>query len=104
MNQIKVAFSSSFKRALKFFLKKHTAKQGNFEERLTPFIENPYHPKLETHKLKGGLIGYLAFIIEYDLRVIFYFKNDCSVIFIDIGTHDEVNKLKITPHEHPFHS
>jgi addiction module RelE/StbE family toxin len=90
MSQIRVAFSSSFKRALKSLLKKHPAKQKNFEERLTLFIENPYHPKLETHKLKGHLNGYLAFTIEYDIRVIFYFESDHLVIFTDIGTHDEV--------------
>lgn len=55
MSQIKVAFSTSFKKALRSLIKKHPAKQKKFEERLTLFIEDPYHLKLETHKLKGRL-------------------------------------------------
>lgn len=76
MNQIKVAFSSSFKRALKSLLKKEPSLQQLFTDKLNLFLTNPYHPRLETHKLKGRLKGYLAFSVEYDLRVIFYFETE----------------------------
>lgn len=90
MSQIKVAFSSSFKRALKQYLRKHPQKQMLLSNAIDLFITDPYHPSLETHKLKGTLSGYLAFSIEYDLRIIFFFVSPNEVVFVNIGTHDEV--------------
>ncbi len=90
MSRIKVAFSSSFKRALKHYLKKHPQKQMLVANAIDVFIADPYHPKLETHKLKGTLSGYLAFSIEYDLRIIFLFASTHEVVFVNLGTHDEV--------------
>jgi len=54
------------------------------------FMQDPYHPKLRTHKLTGSLQDLWSFSIEYDLRVIFFFINDKEIVFEDIGTHDEV--------------
>lgn len=90
MSQIKVAFSSSFKRALKQFLKKQPQKHQLISNSIDLFITDPYHPSLETHNLKGKLSGYLAFSIEYDLRIIFFFASAEEVVFINIGSHDEV--------------
>ena len=33
-----------------------------------------------------------SFWIEGDLRIIYYWEEDGSVVFADIGTHDEVYK------------
>jgi len=57
--------------------------------------ENPFNPKLKTHKLKGILEGTLACSIDYDYRIIFDFvKNQTSdeteILLINIGTHEEV--------------
>jgi addiction module RelE/StbE family toxin len=90
MNQIKIAFSSSFKRALKSLIKKDPYAELIFQDKLTLFLINPYHPQLETHKLKGKLKSYFAFSIQYDLRVIFYFASETEIVFVNIGTHDEV--------------
>jgi mRNA-degrading endonuclease YafQ of YafQ-DinJ toxin-antitoxin module len=53
-------------------------------------MNDPYHPKLRTHKLAGQLKDIWSFSIEYHLRIIFYFVNNTEVILEDIGTHDEV--------------
>ena len=50
--------------------------------------ENPFHPGLETHKLKGALSAYWAFYVTGGYRVIFRFLEDNEVIYYDIGTHD----------------
>ena len=89
MSQVKVAFSFSFKRALKQFLKKQPQKHQPIST-IDLFISDPYHPALETHKLKGKLSGFPAFSIEYDFRIIFYFASTEKVIFINIGSHDEI--------------
>jgi len=57
--------------------------------------ENPFNPKLKTHKLKGILEGTWACSIDYDNRIIFDFvKNQTSdeteILLINIGTHEEV--------------
>jgi addiction module RelE/StbE family toxin len=54
------------------------------------FKNNPFDPKLRTHKLSGKLKDLWSFSIEYDLRVIFSFAEQNKVIFVDIGGHKEV--------------
>jgi addiction module RelE/StbE family toxin len=85
-----VQFSSSFKRAYKKRLKKQPDLEVLFRQRLTLYVENCFHPRLKTHKLSGRLETYWSFSLAYDLRVIFQFISDDEVIFLDIGTHDEV--------------
>jgi len=84
--------SKSFSKAFK----KRTARDKPlvelFEEKLTKFIENPYSPELETHKLTGRLDGYWAFSVAFDCRVVFTFTDSSrqKIILHDIGKHDEV--------------
>ncbi len=61
-----------------------------FWERVEFFKNNPFEPKLRTHKLSGKLKDLWSFSIEYDLRVIFSFAEQNKVIFVDIGSHKEV--------------
>ena len=52
-------------------------------------IRNPFASILKTHKLSGQLKECFASKINYKYRVIFILT-DIEVIFIDIGSHDEV--------------
>ena len=52
------------------------------------FENNPYHPSLNTHKLKGPLAGYWSFYINKNYRVLFRFLENNEVIYYDIDTHD----------------
>lgn len=87
---IEVAFSSSFKRAFKRRIKGNVGLETRFWARVETFQNNPFHQTLRTHKLSGRLKHLWAFSIEYDLRVVFSFLEDDRVLFVDIGTHDEV--------------
>ena len=80
---IKIAYSPVFARAYKKQIKNQSGLQKLFSERVDLFIQDPYHPQLRTHKLKGILK-------HFHLRVIFYFASDNEVIFENIGKHDEV--------------
>lgn len=53
------------------------------------FRNNPFDPKLRTHKLKGKFNGFLSFSIGYKYRIIFEFsKNKKQIYFHSIGDHD----------------
>ena len=55
------------------------------------FKENPFDPRLRTHKIQRLSAQYnrtiYAVNIEGDLRVVFFIKDDL-VVTVDIGTHD----------------
>ena len=57
------------------------------------FRLNPFDRRLNTHKLKGGLEGFLAFSIDFRYRIIFKFQNNKTVRFYAIGDHSLYKKL-----------
>lgn len=52
------------------------------------FEENPFHPGLNTHQLKGYLSLFWTFCINNKYRVMFRFLKDNEVIYYDINTHN----------------
>lgn len=87
---ISVSFSSSFKRAFKKRMKGNVDLEARFWQKLEQFTADPFEPSLRTHKLSGTLKDSWSFSIDYDTRVVFYFTDDGSAVFVDIGSHDEV--------------
>ena len=51
------------------------------------FRQNPFNPKLKTHKLHGALKEYWAFSISYGYRIGFTFIDGDLVRFHAVGTH-----------------
>jgi mRNA-degrading endonuclease YafQ of YafQ-DinJ toxin-antitoxin module len=80
---------------------------GRFDKRLTAFIgrhpelnaetqasmeliaKDPYASSLRTHRLKGALAECFASRLSREYRIVFIF-NTIRVVFLDIGTHDDV--------------
>jgi len=59
------------------------------EQQESLFREDPFNPKLKTHKLKGKLSGFLSFSIGHKYRIIFEFaKNKKTVYFHAVGDHN----------------
>lgn len=52
------------------------------------FKMDPKHPSLKTHKLNGVLDGYLAFSVDYQIRIVFEYGTKDTVHFLKIGDHD----------------
>jgi mRNA-degrading endonuclease YafQ of YafQ-DinJ toxin-antitoxin module len=57
--------------------------------------QDPFHPKLKSHKLQGILEDNWACAVAYDLRIIFTFvknpsTNEAEILLINLGTHEEV--------------
>lgn len=86
---IKIHSGTSFKKAYKKNIKNEKDK-NDFKILLGLFAEDPFNPKLKTHKLSGKLKGLYAFSCGYDCRVIFKFLDSENVLLVDIGKHEEV--------------
>ena len=76
--------SSRFKRVFK---KQPIHIQDDFIDKISIFAQNPYHPKLHTHKLKGRLAEYHAFYLRDGFRVFFEFTGKNEVNLLSIGPH-----------------
>jgi mRNA-degrading endonuclease YafQ of YafQ-DinJ toxin-antitoxin module len=82
---------------------------GRFDKRLTSFIhrhpelraetksvmeliaKDPRASSLRTHRLKGALAEHFASRLSREYRIVFIF-NAVRVVFLDIGTHDDVHR------------
>ena len=61
-----------------------------FSERISLFSQNPSHPTLDDHPLKGSKRFYRSFSITGDIRVVYYPISDKEAFFVDIGSHNQV--------------
>ena len=78
-------------RNFKADFKKLTEKQKTmFYQRMKLFIQNPRSEALKVHKLHGNLSGLSAFSLGGDLRIIFSWIDKDHIIFLRIGTHNQV--------------
>jgi len=73
------------------FGKLSTQQQRNARESFLIFKQNPFDPRLRSHKIhklsaRYGRTIYAA-EIEADLRVVFYIEGDI-VVTVDVGSHD----------------
>ncbi|MBU3965571.1 type II toxin-antitoxin system mRNA interferase toxin, RelE/StbE family [Patescibacteria group bacterium] len=63
-----------------------------FEERLFIFEENSFHPLLNNHPLTGDRKGQWSINVTGDWRAIYVFKDEDTIVFIDIDTHSNLYK------------
>lgn len=87
---IKVSYNPSFKRSFKRKIVAGSEREARLRAKIGLFMNDPFDIGLRTHKLSGRLKGYWSFSVEYDLRVIFYFEDAETAVFVDLGTHKEV--------------
>lgn len=86
-------FSTDATRKLKQIKKLQPKLFKKTQKQLKLFKENPQHPSLRTHKLKGELKNIWSISVERNFRMV-YFVEDGNAVFFKIGTHDEVYKSK----------
>lgn len=83
-----VRFSSSFKRTLRKLTEEQHCK---VDAALQLFVQTPFDPQLQNHKLHGDKKGLRSIAAGYDLRVLYRTERDASIaILLMVGTHDEV--------------
>ncbi len=90
-----LVWSSTFTRNLKRLLRRNPKLRISIEQTLQQLAEEPFHPSLRTHKLKGELSDKWACSIDYRNRILFKFvKNSDSgeeeILLLTLGSHDEV--------------
>lgn len=90
-----LVWGSSFTRAVRKLGKRQPEIKEKLRFTLTRLTDDPFHPALRTHRLKGGLSGTWACSVESDIRIVFQFISDPesgeeAILLIDVGTHEEV--------------
>ena len=82
-------------RAFKQIARHQPGLQVRVERTLRQLAEDPFHPSLRSHKLKGELSPAWACTVDYDNRIIFDFvpnpnSGEDDILLLTMGTHDEV--------------
>lgn len=91
----RLAWSRGFLQGFRKASKNNQVLQAKIFSVLEELCQNPFDPRLKTHKLRGKLAGLWAFQVEYDCRVVFAFEQMADaeeevIVLVDIGKHDEV--------------
>ena len=82
---MQIIYSSKFAREYKK-LPNEIKNQAEIREKI--FRQNPFNPRLKTHKLSGKLKNFWSFSIGYKYRIIFEFTNQNTVYFHSVGNHN----------------
>jgi addiction module RelE/StbE family toxin len=87
---MKIEFSSKFQKSYKKLLLRRPDAAVPILQKILLFAQEPNSPTLALHKLKGQLKDVWSFSVERDLRVIIDRQDPEKIIFVDIGSHDQV--------------
>ena len=60
------------------------------DERLLLFLQDPYHPLLNNHPLKGKYLNYRSINITGDLRALYKLLQPGTYFFVTIDTHSNL--------------
>lgn len=91
----RLVWSAAFVRAFKRAVRRRAELRARVEGTLQQLAEDPFHPTLHSHKLKGKLAGTWACTVDYDNRILFEFvqnpeSGEEEIYLLTMGTHDEV--------------
>ena len=90
-----LVWSAAFVRVFKRAVRRQPELPARVERTLQQLAEDPFHPTLHSHKLKGKLGGAWACTVDYDNRILFEFvqnpeSGEEEILLLTMGTHDEV--------------
>lgn len=92
MNRIKIRYHPDFIKAYKKRIQKNHKLVLQTKNRIQLFIENYEDFQLKDHALSGSRKGSRAFSVAGDVRIIYVRASESEVIFLDIGSHNQVYK------------
>lgn len=90
-----LVWTPSFTRMAKRLLRQNPQLRSQVQKTLVQLANDPFHPTLKTHKLKGELSGRWSCSIDYSNRIVFKFGVDPDteieeIVLLAIGLHDAV--------------
>jgi addiction module RelE/StbE family toxin len=90
-----LVLSAAFVRAFKRISYRQPELRKRIQYALELLSEDPFHPKLHSHKLKGKFAGAWACTVDYDNRIIFELVSNPEtgeeeILLQSLGTHDRV--------------
>jgi len=83
-------FHSKFRKHYKFRIVKNKKLLAKTEERIKLFKNNPQNSILKDHQPTGGKKEFRSFWITGDIRIVYFPISKNEVLFVDIGTHNQV--------------
>jgi len=87
----RLGYSEMFLRTARKLTRRDSALRVAVTEALSLLEQDPHHPHLKLHALRGSLEGLWAARVTYKVRLILILRPDeQAVILVDIGSHDEV--------------
>lgn len=92
---MKIGWTPKSLRAFKRLIRKSPNLRLPIERTLRQLYEDPFHPSLHTHKLRGDLSDVWSSSIDYSYRILFEFvdnfeEGEETILLLNVGTHDEV--------------
>lgn len=87
---MRAKFSYFVQKELQKIQQKDRKLLNRIEKQIALFEENPKHPSLRTHKLSGTMDNMWSISITMNIRMAYVLLGKNSVVFVKIGTHDEV--------------
>ncbi|HKI47930.1 MAG TPA: type II toxin-antitoxin system RelE/ParE family toxin [Desulfobacteria bacterium] len=89
--KFKLIYTDSYIHRAKRFIKKHPEMLTQYEKTLKILENNPHHPSLRLHRLKGKFkdLHSVSINISYRITLAFYFNNN-EIVPVNVGHHDDV--------------
>lgn len=87
----KLEYSKHFLSERKKYIKNSLQRYTSYKKAVTLFVSNPNHPSLDIEKLRNAKGVYTIRIGRSD-RIFFIWKEESTVLFIDIGKHDKYRR------------
>ena len=85
-----INYHSSFQKAYQKRIKFHSQLAKQTKARILLFINDRSNPILKDHQLSGTKKWYKAFSVTGDVRIVYKEISESEVMFIDIGSHNQV--------------
>jgi mRNA-degrading endonuclease YafQ of YafQ-DinJ toxin-antitoxin module len=84
-------FTAQYEKLEKRFLKQHPEMMGRYHKTLLLLEQNPLHPSLRLHALKGRLKGLHSALINMQYRITLELEiRDKEIVLINVGAHGMV--------------
>ena len=87
----KLIFPTPYQKRERSFLKKHSELRQRYFKTLLLLEQNPLHPSLRLHPMRGRLTGLHSVSISMHYRITLELElREQEIVFVNIGSHGEM--------------